>query len=298
MIYSVDWSHDAGNLAVYDGKKSSKKLPEPSDGITIVTENMPLRQAKPYLDAGAQVWCCNTTESARCRRLAGLEKTHEKDAKILYLLYQRYPEKFRRMSYDPIFSEFRSLYMLFKDIQNVRVAVGNRLYANENSLVREFLTRLESQETDIVKQLRRQLKTMPVFTEFLDPIKGVGPAVSSGLLSLVGDFDRFPRVSSMWKYFGLDVRDGKAPRRKKGEVANWSQAGRSLLLGVLADSFVKHRTPIYRDIYDREKAKQLPLVERPIIAERRARRKAVKEFIKDFFQAYKKYGREAKKTAA
>ena len=121
-------------------------------------------------------------------------------------------------------------------------------------------------------------------------------------------------VSSLWSYAG-QTPDSK---KTKGKKANWNQELKQICY-LISDSFVKHRTPKYREIYDKEKKKQLiflddaTLILKPMVqmqnpkkeekvvetmktiytlssppkskmhAEKRARRKSVKEFLKDLW---------------
>jgi hypothetical protein len=307
-IFSVDWAHKTENVRVYNGKKTSDKLPDPASDITIATENMPLRQCKPFLDAGASIYRTTTHQTRKYRDELGIEKNHahpahDEDAKIIYELYEAQPDQFYKMTWNPIFSEFRALYALFKEIQKVRIANGNRSWANPDSeLLQANVDNLKSQEETILKEIENKLETMPIWTNFLSNVIGVGVATAAGLLAYVGDIARFPNVSCMMKYFGLDVQNGKAPRKQVGKSAMWHHEGRALILGVIADLFIKakggdytnktgkiirRRKCPYRSIYELEKAKQLEMVDKPIIAEKRARRKMMKEFIKDFYKAYK-----------
>lgn len=286
-VIAIDWANDEENLAVYDGKKITRKMPKPIKGLVILVENLPIKQARAYLEAESTILRCNTNETAKERRRLECAKTHDNDVKIIYNLYKQRPETFREFRIDPVLMQFRAMYSTFKEIQGLRIATSNREYANNDPKTQEILEDLEGLEGYILKGLKLSLEEMPVYRRFLSGVKGIGPATAAGLLAFVGDFSRFSSVSHMMAYFGLDVRDGKAPRKTKGQIANWHQEGRSLILGVIADLFVKMRTPIYRDIYEKEKAKQLPLTDKPIIAEKRARRKMAKEFIKDFYREYK-----------
>lgn len=293
-IYAVDWSHDDNALAVFDGTAITHEMPEPIPGMIIATENIPMKYARPYFDAGVRLFRCKTSETAKVRKAEGIEKDHDADARIIYDLYRSKSSLFREWRFDPFFAVLGDLYSAFKEVQHSRVAASNRIYANSHPKIKAVLETLEEHEKAILKEMKGILEHMPIYAEFLLQIKGIGPAVASGLLAYMGNVARFSNVSHAYAYFGLDVRGGKAPRKTKGQTANWSHKGRCLLLGVIGDSFVKHRTPKYRDIYDAEKARQKPLCEaaglKPIAAERRARRKAVKVFFKDFFQAYRRLG--------
>jgi hypothetical protein len=96
-------------------------------------------------------------------------------------------------------------------------------------------------------------------------------------------------VRSLRHYFGLHVVDGAAPRRKKGVQADWNTKALALVIGPdgLADQIVKHRTPKYRDLYDRKKATQLEAGKAPWQAHKAARRYAAQEFLGDLLIEWK-----------
>ena len=287
MFIAIDWANEEENVRSFDGTKLTKSFPKADSAQVIVTENIPMRKAQPYFEAGAKIYRCTTDQTAKYREKLGWEKTHDDDVKIIYKLYQHHPEEFREWKHDPVFAEFATLYATFKETQKTRNALGNRCYAAESEIVKTRLSDFEKLEKQILKDLETNLKTMPIYTEFLSKIKGIGPATAAGLLAYTGDIGRFSCVSKLMKCWGLDVQNGKAPRKQAGKVAKWNHKARSLVLGVIADSFVKQRSP-YRDIYDKEKDKQKKICDKLIIAERRARRKMAKEFVKDYFKAYKK----------
>jgi len=64
-------------------------------------------------------------------------------------------------------------------------------------------------------------------------------------------------VRALWRYSGMDVVDGHAPRKKKGTKAHWSPIARAALMqpGGIAEQIVRQRVPVYRDIYDAAKAR-------------------------------------------
>lgn len=306
---AIDWSNKADSLAVYDGQQISHTMPEPRKGLVIVTENLPVKYARPYFDMGARIFRCDTHLTAKQRRKLGIEKSHENDVKILYDSFREEPDSFREWIFDHHYARLNDLYVTFKQIQKCRVSMGNRVYAQSLPVVKEFLKELDASEKKLLKQVMEVLKVMPIYTDFLSQVKGVGPAIAGGLLAFTQDVNRFPTQSHLMAYFGLHVVDGEAPRKRTGQKANWHGEARSILLGVFGDSLVKQNTPECRDIYDKEKAKQLPRCEAKfkgkkitkkdgtvgeipwkLVAERRARRKAVKHFVKRYWQSYKRLG--------
>lgn len=82
-------------------------------------------------------------------------------------------------------------------------------------------------------------------------IKGIGAILAGGIVAYF-DVAKTKHISSMWKYAGLSVENGKAIRRKRGKKLEYSPRVKVLMWKV-ADSFIKQRTPFYRDIYDNAK---------------------------------------------
>jgi hypothetical protein len=236
----------------------------------------------------------------------GIAKSHVADARIIYRLCVEAPEThFTEWKFDSFFAEFRDYWACFKQVQGDRNMTGNRMYAGTHAIVQEYHKSQKQHEAMFLTEMKRVMATMPIFTEFLDKIKGVGPAISAGILAHVGDIEKFPTLAKFNAYFGLHVKDGKAPRRTAGQTANWSNSGKSIFLGNLASALVQHGEPIYKDVYVEEKERQLIICEKmfaglktsggkdvpwKLIAERRARRKMVKKFVRHFYYAYKRLG--------
>ena len=124
----------------------------------------------------------------------------------------------------------RILVEVFYDMQKLRIATGNRLgmYEKLNVLtplqaakLQEIFSDLERDEGKIMKEISDELKVIPIW-QWLKTVKGIGPAMAAGIVGWIDDISKSPHVSSLWKYAGMHVEDGKAPRRKRGEKAPWS----------------------------------------------------------------------------
>ncbi len=63
--------------------------------------------------------------------------------------------------------------------------------------------------------MRRELRKMPIWTMFLDKVRGVGPVLGAYLVSLV-DFEKCTKPSQLNRFCGLAVFDGKSERPTKG----------------------------------------------------------------------------------
>jgi len=62
---------------------------------------------------------------------------------------------------------------------------------------------------------------------------------------------------ALWHNCGVHVVDGKSPRKTKGHRCDWDPEMRTVLLmpSGIADAIVRNRVPVYRDEYDRKKAR-------------------------------------------
>ncbi len=293
-IISVDWGWKEEKLVAWDGKKMKTKLPKPKEGMVIVTENMPIKLARPFLEAGILVLRCTGNASADHRTSLGFEKDHtplgdKNDAWFIRDLYKTKPEVFRPMK-PP--SSLSLLYVNYQQLTKQIAGVKNRQWASEDDDNKEYLVTLEVSKNLLLKKMKKKLKKYKIWTEFLSKIDGIGPALAAGIISEIKDISKFDNVSNLNAYAGLHLKDGRAVRRKKGEVYPVNSALKSLFLELIPSQFIRQRTPVYRGLYDAEKARSLKIleedknkpkdqqrVENKIHVERRAKRKAAKIFV-------------------
>lgn len=285
VIFAVDWSHTEEKLAIYsESSKLSKKLPPPNLGMIIVTENMPAKMAKPYIDAGVAVLRCSPNATAKLREEVqkkdpSWEKTDENDVKLIFMLYKKQPNAFRAMKLDPPLTAF---YSIFKDFQEVRIRTGNRLYADMSEQMEGFNKQIEKGEAELKKIVEKELQKYLVYTQWLSTIKGIGPAMAGGIIALVGDISRFDTISKLWAYAGYSVENGQVQKRKAGVASNWNGKIRTHCYN-LVDQFIKQRTPVYREIYDQEKERQIAAGLKKGHAHNRAVRKTAKIFLQHYW---------------
>ena len=126
---------------------------------------------------------------------------------------------------------------------------------------------LESEEARHFSRLGAILRDYPIFTEFLDKVKGIGPAMAGVIVSEI-DITRAKYPSSLWAYAGLDVAsDGKGRSRKKEHLVERDYTDKdgnpakrvgitfnpflkTKLTGVLASSFLRSGNEQYVKIYN------------------------------------------------
>lgn len=135
----------------------------------------------------------------------------------------------------------------------------------EFCLVHQYVDLLDSEELHF-KNLGHVLKDYKIFIQFLDGVKGIGPAMAGVIISEI-DIHKAEYPSSLWAYAGLDVAaDGAGRSRRKEhqvdieyEDSEGNSATRkgitfnpflkTKLIGVLGASFLKQSEGEYRQIY-------------------------------------------------
>lgn len=186
------------------------------------------------------------------------------------------------------------------DLQKLRVAQGNRVAAMERDglpeefveFARDTLETLAKKEKALNAYLGRQVTRHPL-APWIKAQRGIGLPGFARLIGITGPLSRFSTVSKLWAYLGMHVVDGHAPKRRKGEKANWSPAGR-VLCHQLGDSIVKMgKGGEYRAAYDATKARYE--AERPDWTQAHrhnaASRYAVKSLLKAMWLAHRAYER-------
>lgn len=154
----------------------------------------------------------------------------------------------------------------FYDLQKLRIQQGNRA-GSETIMLDEVdqnfhesrsvaMSSLERTELKNVERLCKKEKIYP----WLKKQKGIGPTLAGVIISEI-DIHKAETVSALWKFCGLDVRDGKAPRPTKGQKLGYNGWLRTKLVGVAADCMLKCRSE-WREHYDNYKhRKQHTLVD-------------------------------------
>lgn len=152
----------------------------------------------------------------------------------------------------------------------------------------EYLEIVKNFEKSIQKYMQKEVKNHYLWP-WLSSVKGIGENLASKLLFHLKDLNRFPTVSHLWSYCGLDGDDWK--KRKH----NWALTS---ICYLIADSFQYGRKGSggYRGVYEErkkyesEKPSCTKCIEmghvehcRPAHINNKARRYAVKMFLKDLW---------------
>ena len=165
----------------------------------------------------------------------------------------------------------RALVEVYYDVQGVRIAAEHRIRkAGEHGLAEDGVKalmdwvneRMDKQEAELKAMVLKQIKDEPLWKDWMKGVKGVGPCIAGGMLAWLGDCSRFDTVSKLWAYCGEHVVDGHAPKRTRGEKANWNATLRTLCWKA-GQSFVRVGDG-YRDLYLREKVRLRGLHPEPV----------------------------------
>ncbi|PNV81056.1 MAG: hypothetical protein C0179_04665, partial [Fervidicoccus sp.] len=114
-------------------------------------------------------------------------------------------------------------------------------------IIQESLQLIEEKEKEIRRRLAQFVKDQILYREYLSKIRGVGEVVSAFLITYL-DPSRFDKVSGMWKYCGLHVVNGKAPRRIAGQKTDFNPFAR-VMMWRLGEAF-RMQGRSYRYIYE------------------------------------------------
>jgi len=181
-------------------------------------------------------------------------------------------------------------------IQDQRIGMNNRLFAYGNlgytaPYAHEIYNELVELEKRAKKIVSLAVRREPVYQAYLSKIAGIGPLLAVTLISEIGDPGRFDTISALWAYAGLDVHNGKARKRTRGEMANWNARLRSTCAKKLTDQFVKLRGCFGRELYDQYKAFYTERDGNELSkghVDNRARRKLAKVFLSCLWVAWRR----------
>ncbi len=153
----------------------------------------------------------------------------------------------------------RTLVDLRTAIQRDRIAFGNRLKAIERGadqagereidIYHRYHERFTDLEADVTADLRDLAGDSQIIQRMCE-VKGISFTLAAKVVSLI-DIERANNVSSLWRYAGYSVVDGKRERMHKGEKSHYNRRLKTACFQV-AQSFIISGSP-YRRIYDEAK---------------------------------------------
>lgn len=161
-------------------------------------------------------------------------------------------EKFKEKFVDNLIPEYlEKLSKESKITQEEKSCIERTLEVQKNA---------EKYEKEYEKLMMEFVESEIIYKKFLEKIKGISAILSANLIKEFGYCENAKYISSLWKYCGMHVDNGQAPVRKRGEKLEFNARLRTMVWKI-SDSFVKQRTPFYRKIYDKEKRKQVKMLD-------------------------------------
>lgn len=153
-------------------------------------------------------------------------------------------------------SDFDFTARLLQEVQKLRVAAQVRETHLAKREVVDITTgsvkkKLLLIEEELNEQIREFVRDHPAY-DWFSKIKGVGDLNIGKILGYI-DIEKAPSVSSLWKYAGYHVEDGKGPKRHKGQK-NEFNADLRMMCWRLATSLTKGKGKFY-ELYLSEKGR-------------------------------------------
>lgn len=94
----------------------------------------------------------------------------------------------------------------------------------------KILEALKVEERARDREVAQALSAIEVYTDLLADVEGVGQSIAARLIVAIGDIQRFPSAAKLRAFCGVHVLpDGRFPRRRSGELANWHPDARQAL---------------------------------------------------------------------
>jgi len=144
-----------------------------------------------------------------------------------------------------------------------------------------FHNALHETEKQLAKRLDAWSREHKIRLNYLREIKGIGPILSSGLISWLEPISRFANISKLWSYCGLSPTQ----KREKGKKLGYNPRLKTLMWKI-ASSFEKQNSKKsqYRKLYETQKTYYL---NRPDLKARiEAKEKGIKGHIRNMTLRY------------
>jgi len=218
--------------------------------------------------------------------------------------------------------ELKRLVDIYDDLVDIRIRIENRLRAFPGETRAIYPEQLEKIETAVREEIMQLVQEVPIWKAFLSKWRGLGPCLAGALIAaiMVRFVERppqnelelqwalktkggatlvpelrgivaFDNPSKLHAFCGLDVRDGKAPKRQRGKPIDWNPKMR-VLAWKIGEQFVK-QGGYYRKVYEEARAvyDARPDLQKGKGAKAHrhamARRKMVKQFLTDLWIAWR-----------
>lgn len=163
------------------------------------------------------------------------------------------------------------------------------------ALTRAANKMLIAEEARIVKSLERSVKTLPIWKDWAEGVKGFGAKGMAVIIGVAGDLNDWHSLPGLYKRLGLAPFEGKACstwRMERGlSKEDWIEAGyspknRAAMYAYVGEPIIRQGP--YAEVYkERRKIEDLRC-DRKMTAHLRAHRYATKKLIKHLFHTWRK----------
>lgn len=201
-------------------------------------------------EIGAEVWRTPSFQISHMRQMGNKDQ----DAELLVKVFKENPELFRRV----VNRDRKVIWATLccrarQEAMKARIKCEQRLFARtvgtvfcaansafpDGEIKRHFdaikandaiLTALLAEEAKRNSDLKKALECLAVYNEVFSQVEGCGPAIASRLIAAIQDIRRFETPAQLKSFCGAHVlKDGRFPRRRHGEIANWHPDARQAL---------------------------------------------------------------------
>lgn len=158
----------------------------------------------------------------------------------------------------------------FVAIQNQRIRTVLRIKAHVRAgrlteteaklLINNLDSRLKADEASIKKDMTKTLKTVPLWNEWFQRVKGIGPIIAGGTIGETKTILRFAHISNYWSWAGVGIHNGVADHRQEHTKITWNPHMK-VLCWKMGESFAKtggYLKLAYKDFKNDEEQKNVP----------------------------------------
>ncbi len=243
------------DLKTEDDELAFVKALQANDQVVMILggsgDNFAFAAARHGQDVGAEVF---RISPFKFQEEAGEDRNKDKDAVSLVQLFSQKPDLFYRV-------EPRDLGMIWlrecrralTDAMKNRIACEQRLrqhligsvfcspegFYPEGKIEQQFddlkandviYNAIQEEEEKRDRELKKALEALEIYRRLFKPIEGCGPSIASRLLTSIVDIRRFETKHQFRTFCGVGLtKDGKFPRKRRGEISNWNPEARQAL---------------------------------------------------------------------
>jgi len=251
-----------GRFLVKSGKKETFEGLQPGDKVAMMLggsgDNLAFALARRGQEFGSTV---NRIPPSDFKRKTGREKASDEDAGLLATTLSHSPASFYEVGpRDLSLIWLRECLRSRVDAMKARIACEQRLRQHligaifcspegkfpEGGIEKQFdiakandkiFLALSLEEGRRERELVKACEALDIYTELFKPVVGLGPMIASRIIGAVIDIRRFETKAKLRAFCGAHLlKDGRFPRRRNNELANWNGDCRQALF-LLGDQF-------------------------------------------------------------